>query len=902
MGNQNSHVFTQNPFCVGNGYWAGKPRACSPTGAVDRDRRRCCTPPNRPPVVGDKTQIEFITDIEGNWNYLLEFIESSKVLYWRGPTRGPWGPGQLEIRPDCVLVFGGDAVDKGPGDIRICKTLLSLKWRYPTQVFLILGNRDLMKLRMAAELAPGQENNIWLPTWDKKPTEYETYLGRVGHDRSLVTKLQWMLQCNMGCQDTTFNTRKEELALLSGGEVSDEDVLSSYLTSVDPNADDCWMLDFLLAGVLAVVVGDALFVHGGLNKDSVGAVPQKADAYDSVHEWVAELNAWKNEEMEMYLKHPQWIPGSNPPRRGGWRLIEYGTPGAGTKTVIYHNPFVNGNPVRRDQEVVDFLRNNNIKRMFSGHQPHGQTPTVVRHPDTGLLVVTCDTSRSDANAMKLLNPADNRGHVVSVVWMQGPYTHIQGYTKDGQKHSCRVHTDPNQDDLPNWLVGRQLSDGSWVKTVLANGSSEVVAALGSGFNVSVQTMSMEQACMRLKDEYGYKGQSSILRHVQESWLRERVRTIEDCSDVYGDAWLDPTSPASRFNFDSEAFKSLDTYIFALQGTIPDESSDNGRTAEKINKLIEADKRIVIVTNNSNLSQTMLLDRMMYEKGVNLLQTSLSRRLSDEAGMGEVKTPMGTVKKTVGKLSCVSSSVTCAWLLERRGSKKPFVICSSKGLLDELEAKGITDYVATCDREGRTLPQYLEKVTEGNIFQSVAKIIAQAPDIDAIVVGWDHELTALKIAVAAQYMRWGEELRMAGKGEGIPIISCSMDNSSFMGTAPLEAYPELFRGRKMRGVGNGTMANAICQCVNDDVRPIDAGKPSMLLLEYLRRPLEEGGCGIDFSRAVMIGDSLNTDVELANKAGMKSLLVLSGVSSQEDLHHETDPLRQPTWVVSSFANT
>eukprot|EP00928_Gymnodinium_smaydae_P063000 TRINITY_DN4670_c0_g1_i1.p1 TRINITY_DN4670_c0_g1~~TRINITY_DN4670_c0_g1_i1.p1 ORF type:complete len:142 (+),score=26.82 TRINITY_DN4670_c0_g1_i1:18-443(+) len=99
-----------------------------------------------------------------------------------------------------------------------------------------------------------------------------------------------------------------------------------------------------------------------------------------------------------------------------------------------------------------------------------------------------------------------------------------------------------------------------------------------------------------------------------------------------------------------------------------------------------------------------------------------------------------------------------------------------------------------------------------------------------------------------------------------------------------------------------LANAICQCVNDDVRPIDAGKPSMLLLEYLRRPLEEGGCGIDFSRAVMIGDSLNTDVELANKAGMKSLLVLSGVSSQEDLHHETDPLRQPTWVVSSFANT
>ena len=31
-------------------------------------------------------------------------------------------------------------------------------------------------------------------------------------------------------------------------------------------------------------------------------------------------------------------------------------------------------------------------QVFSGHQPHGESPTVVRHVRSGLLVVTADTS------------------------------------------------------------------------------------------------------------------------------------------------------------------------------------------------------------------------------------------------------------------------------------------------------------------------------------------------------------------------------------------------------------------------------------------------------------------------------------------------------------------------------
>lgn len=35
-------------------------------------------------------------------------------------------------------------------------------------------------------------------------------------------------------------------------------------------------------------------------------------------------------------------------------------------------------------------------QVFSGHQPHGESPTVVRHTRSGLLVVTADTSQLGA--------------------------------------------------------------------------------------------------------------------------------------------------------------------------------------------------------------------------------------------------------------------------------------------------------------------------------------------------------------------------------------------------------------------------------------------------------------------------------------------------------------------------
>eukprot|EP00961_Rhodomonas_salina_P237218 3206231-Rhodomonas_salina.1 len=68
----------------------------------------------------------FLTDVEGNWDYFQRYVALSEVLSWTDLDRR-----RLLLKDDCEFCFGGDAQDKGIGDIRIMQLLLDLKERYP---------------------------------------------------------------------------------------------------------------------------------------------------------------------------------------------------------------------------------------------------------------------------------------------------------------------------------------------------------------------------------------------------------------------------------------------------------------------------------------------------------------------------------------------------------------------------------------------------------------------------------------------------------------------------------------------------------------------------------------------------------------------------------------------------
>merc|ERR1712139_184946 len=119
---------------------------------------------------------------------------------------------------------------------------------------------------------------------------------------------------------------------------------------------------------------------------------------------------------------------------------------------------------------------------------------------------------------------------------------------------------------------------------------------------------------------------------------------------------------------------------------------------------------------------------------------------------------------------ITTAYTCAWYVKHCKIERPFVLCSGPGLLTELKAHGI-DYVSTLDEEtGDMKEAYGKEVT----IQNVTELLTDIGDVDAIIVGWDLKITAIKIAVAASLL----QLSRANKRQ-IRLITCSFDKSGVL---------------------------------------------------------------------------------------------------------------------------
>ncbi len=90
-------------------------------------------------------------------------------------------------------------------------------------------------------------------------------------------------------------------------------------------------------------------------------------------------------------------------------------------------------------------------------------------------------------------------------------------------------------------------------------------------------------------------------------------------------------------------------------------------------------------------------------------------------------------------------------------------------------------------------------------------------------------------------------------------------------------------------GNGAIVTAIAMTAG--VEPVYVGKPERPIFEIGLRRL-----GLQPGETLVVGDNLDTDILGGRKAGMQTALILTGISSREDL---TRSAAQPTWVVDNF---
>lgn len=124
------------------------------------------------------------------------------------------------------------------------------------------------------------------------------------------------------------------------------------------------------------------------------------------------------------------------------------------------------------------------------------------------------------------------------------------------------------------------------------------------------------------------------------------------------------------------------------------------------------------------------------------------------------------------------------------------------------------------------------------------------EADYVVVGWDRQLTWDKLATASLLIHGG---------------------AAFLGTNPDTNFPT----EAGPVPGDGAILAAIE--VTTGVEPLVTGKPAPQMYEEAMRRMDATP-----ETTAMIGDRLDTDIAGAERAGLTTILVLSGIATAEDV--------------------
>ncbi|GAB2302716.1 Phosphoglycolate phosphatase 2 [Dionaea muscipula] len=187
-------------------------------------------------------------------------------------------------------------------------------------------------------------------------------------------------------------------------------------------------------------------------------------------------------------------------------------------------------------------------------------------------------------------------------------------------------------------------------------------------------------------------------------------------------------------------------------------------------------------------------------------------------------------------------------------KKVYVV-GGEGILEELELAGFTGLGGPED--GKKMVD----LTANSLFE-------HDKSVGAVVVGIDPYINYYKLQYATLCIR---------ENPGCLFIATNRDAVGHM--TPLQEWP-----------GAGCMVAAVCGAAERE--PTVVGKPSTFLMEFL---LKKFGITTT-SRMCMVGDRLDTDILFGQNAGCKTLLVLSGVTSESALDDPSNKI-QPDYYTN-----
>ncbi|XP_055941536.1 glycerol-3-phosphate phosphatase-like isoform X2 [Argiope bruennichi] len=191
-------------------------------------------------------------------------------------------------------------------------------------------------------------------------------------------------------------------------------------------------------------------------------------------------------------------------------------------------------------------------------------------------------------------------------------------------------------------------------------------------------------------------------------------------------------------------------------------------------------------------------------------------------------------------SIISTSYCAAVYLQSLNFKKKVYIFGSTGIAAELDEANIPHLPIGPDPVADNWIQWLSEVKLD-------------PEVGAVIVGFDHYVSYPKLTKAASYLKDPNNLFIAtNRDEQFPTEG----DLIIPGAGTFVSAIEVVSGRKATALG----------------------KPERFMLDCIKVTHPD----INFSRCLMIGDRLNTDILLGTQHGLKTLLVGTGINSLEDV--------------------
>ena len=194
------------------------------------------------------------------------------------------------------------------------------------------------------------------------------------------------------------------------------------------------------------------------------------------------------------------------------------------------------------------------------------------------------------------------------------------------------------------------------------------------------------------------------------------------------------------------------------------------------------------------------------------------------------------------------------------SKGRVYIMGNPAIKTELELAGVCNFFGM-GKDDKLTVQNVEDICQ----------VKLEDDVAAVLVGFDGHVSVTKLTKAASYLRDPE--------------------CRFVATNPDENHP-LPHTRHVL-VGTGTLVAAV-EAASSRKADEYLGKPGNFMFECFRDQLED----VKGESCLMIGDRVNTDVKFGRNNGMKTLLVLSGVTTRQKLLDHPDE-EKPDYFVEGL---